>query len=64
LVLGGREFFDREIRNEEHFYKALRYIENNPVKARFARRQGTGLTVAPGSERGGRPGALVPKSKS
>jgi putative transposase len=27
------EYFDRFIRDEEHFRKALRYIENNPVKA-------------------------------
>jgi REP element-mobilizing transposase RayT len=28
-----REFFDRFIRDYEHFEKAFRYIENNPVKA-------------------------------
>ena len=28
-----REYFDRYIRDEEHFGKAVRYIENNPVKA-------------------------------
>lgn len=27
------EYFDRYIRDEEHFRKALRYVENNPVKA-------------------------------
>jgi REP element-mobilizing transposase RayT len=27
------EYFDRYIRDEEHFRKAVRYIENNPVKA-------------------------------
>jgi putative DNA methylase len=27
------EYFDRYIRDEEHFGKAVRYIENNPVKA-------------------------------
>ncbi|MGA9779800.1 MAG: REP-associated tyrosine transposase [Limisphaerales bacterium] len=27
------EYFDRFIRDEEHFRKAVRYIENNPVKA-------------------------------
>ena len=31
------EYYDREIRSEEHFYKAFRYIENNPVKARLLR---------------------------
>ena len=37
LGLSGRlwqvEYFDRYIRDVEHFRKALRYIENNPVKA-------------------------------
>ena len=28
-----REYFDRYIRDEEHFQKAVRYIERNPVKA-------------------------------
>jgi REP element-mobilizing transposase RayT len=28
-----RESFDRYIRDNEHFHKTLRYIENNPVKA-------------------------------
>jgi putative DNA methylase len=27
------EYFDRYIRDEEHFRKAVRYIETNPVKA-------------------------------
>ena len=27
------EYFDRYIRNEEHFYRATEYIRNNPVKA-------------------------------
>ncbi len=27
------DYFDRYIRDEEHFYKAIRYIHNNPVKA-------------------------------
>jgi putative DNA methylase len=30
-----RESYDRFIRNEKHFSAAFRYIENNPVKARF-----------------------------
>lgn len=30
-----REYFDRYIRDYEHFEKAFRYIENNPVKANF-----------------------------
>jgi putative DNA methylase len=28
-----REYFDRMIRNESHFYEAIAYIHNNPVKA-------------------------------
>jgi REP element-mobilizing transposase RayT len=31
------EYFDRYIRDEEHLKKAMRYIENNPVKARLVR---------------------------
>lgn len=31
----GREYFDTLIRNDEHFGRAVRYIENNPVKAGF-----------------------------
>jgi putative transposase len=30
-----RESFDRYIRDEEHFGRAFRYIENNPVKAKL-----------------------------
>jgi putative transposase len=30
-----REYFDRYIRDYEHFEKTFRYIENNPVKAGF-----------------------------
>jgi len=43
LALGGggtlwqREYWDRYIRDEEHFRKACRYIETNPVKAGLAR---------------------------
>ncbi|MGH9970130.1 MAG: REP-associated tyrosine transposase [Pyrinomonadaceae bacterium] len=29
------DYFDRYIRNEEHFRRTVRYIENNPVKARL-----------------------------
>ncbi len=28
-----RDYFDRYIRDHEHFVKAFNYIENNPVKA-------------------------------
>ncbi len=31
------EYFDRFIRDEGHFHKALRYIESNPVKARLVK---------------------------
>jgi putative DNA methylase len=33
-----QDYFDRYIRNAEHFAKTVRYIENNPVKARLCRR--------------------------
>ena len=33
------DYFDRYIRDQEHFFKTIRYIENNPVKA--------GLCIAP-----------------
>jgi REP element-mobilizing transposase RayT len=29
------DYFDRYIRNGKHFANAVRYIENNPVKARL-----------------------------
>jgi REP element-mobilizing transposase RayT len=29
------DYFDRYIRNQEHFRKTVEYIENNPVKARL-----------------------------
>src|SRR5262245_15607093 len=29
------EYYDRFIRNDEHFRKTVRYIENNPVKAKL-----------------------------
>jgi putative DNA methylase len=32
-----REYFDRYIRNAEHYQKAVAYIEENPVKAGLAR---------------------------
>jgi putative transposase len=31
-----REYYDRFIRNEEHFANAVAYVENNPVKAGLA----------------------------
>ncbi len=35
-----REYFDRRIRDYEHFQKAFRYIENNPVKAGLCKNPG------------------------
>jgi len=32
-----REYFDRFIRNEEHFNTVVAYIENNPVKAKLCK---------------------------
>jgi REP element-mobilizing transposase RayT len=32
------DYFDRYIRNAEHFAKTVRYIENNPVKARLCKK--------------------------
>lgn len=32
-----REYFDRFIRDHEHFVRTVNYIENNPVKARLCR---------------------------
>lgn len=37
------EYFDRYIRDEEHFRKAMRYIENNPVKAGLVNRRKNGF---------------------
>ena len=32
------DYFDRYIRDQEHYRKVVRYIENNPVKARLCTR--------------------------
>ena len=32
------DYFDRYMRNQEHFRKTVQYIENNPVKARLCER--------------------------
>ncbi len=34
------EYYDRFIRNDVHFYQAIRYIEENPVKAGLAKSAG------------------------
>jgi len=31
------DYFDRYIRNEKHYWNTVRYIENNPVKARLCK---------------------------
>ena len=33
-----REYWDRFIRDEEHYYKAIDYIHRNPVKARLCKK--------------------------
>jgi REP element-mobilizing transposase RayT len=34
------DYFDRYIRDEQHFEKTIKYIENNPVKAGFCLKAG------------------------
>jgi REP element-mobilizing transposase RayT len=34
------DYFDRFIRNEEHYWNTVGYIENNPVKARLCKEPG------------------------
>jgi putative DNA methylase len=34
------DYFDRYMRNEEHFWKTVQYIENNPVKAGLCEKPG------------------------
>ena len=59
------EYYDRLIRDQKHFYNALRYIENNPVRARLcAKPSEWPYSSAWFRERGGRPGAWSPKRKS
>ena len=53
-----REYHDRLIRDQEHFYRALRYIENNPVKARLCTKPSDWpFSSAWFRKRGGKPGA-------
>ena len=52
------EYYDRMIRNEDHFYNAIRNIENNPVKARLCSRpEDWPFSSAWFRKRGGKPGA-------
>ena len=37
--LWAEEYFDRAIRNEEHFRRTLAYVAGNPVKARLCRNE-------------------------
>ena len=39
-VFWQRESFDRYIRNEQHFRNVIKYIEENPVKARLCKTPG------------------------
>ena len=52
------EYYDRMIRNQDHFYNAIRYIENNPVRARLCSRpEDWPFSSAWFRKRGGKPGA-------
>jgi hypothetical protein len=42
------EYHDRWIRDQEHFCRALRYIENNPVKARLCAKPSDWPLAVPG----------------
>src|SRR5436190_44743 len=54
------EYFDRYVRNQDHFYNALRYIENNPVRARLcAKPSDWPFSSAWFRKRGGKPGAWI-----
>jgi REP element-mobilizing transposase RayT len=56
------EYYDRLIRNQKHFYNALRYIEDNPVKARLcAKPSDWPFSSAWFRKRGGKPSAWVLK---
>jgi REP element-mobilizing transposase RayT len=33
-----RDYWDRFIRNEEHYYNVINYIHRNPVKAHLVRK--------------------------
>ncbi len=58
------EYYDRWIRNVEHYNNARRYIENNPVKARLcAEPSDWPFSSAWFRKRGGKPGAWIAKEK-
>jgi REP element-mobilizing transposase RayT len=59
------EPYDRFVRNSEHFYKALRYIENNPVKAGLCKKASDWpFSSAWFRARGGKPGAWIAEDDS
>ena len=52
-------------RGEDHFYNALRYIENNPVRAKLCSKPSDWpFSSAWFRERGGKPGAWMIKCES
>ena len=52
------EYYDRMIRNQDHFNNAIRYIENNPVKARLCSQPADWpFSSAWFRKHGGKPGA-------
>ena len=54
------EYYDRYVRNQDHFYNALRYIENNPVKAKLcAKPSDWPFSSAWFRKRGGKPGEWI-----
>jgi REP element-mobilizing transposase RayT len=53
-----KEYHDRFIRNQDHFRDAIRYIENNPVKAKLCTKPSDWpFSSAWFRKRGGKPGA-------
>lgn len=54
------DYFDRYIRNPEHFVKTIRYIENNPVKAGLCKRPEDWSFSSAQRRRGAGEGARVP----
>jgi REP element-mobilizing transposase RayT len=59
------EPYDRFVRNAEHFYKVLRYIENNLVKAGLCKKASDWpFSSARFRKRGGKPGAWFAEDDS
>jgi REP element-mobilizing transposase RayT len=57
------DYFDRYMRNEEHLYRTIEYVEQNPVKAGLQRHV-TGLGVLPASTKLRYERARGPRSRS